>query len=519
MAKFSDALTGALPARIDTDVCIMGAGMAGITIASGLAGTKRKVLMLESGGLGLEGATQSLYQGKQLGIPYYDLTACRLRYFGGTSNHWGGYCRPNDAIDYEGRPDLGLPAWPINDKDLAPYIAKAAERLGFPDGGFDPRYHLKRAGIKGAHLVDERTDKVVTKVFQISRKRRFSELYKESIDAQTNLEVLTHANVTHIQLTHNGAAVDHVVVKTLAGKVFKVYAKTFVLACHAIENARLLLASNDVQTSGIGNKSDQVGRNFMDHVYVKGGAFVPTKGVFSKLYNHNFQKAKKLNFNLGFSDAVLRKEGLLQYYCRFWPKNEGQDELEALGRLYDGFFQPFQPDLVSDLMEVVSSPLETAEAVGQLTGKLEPKLYELDHRIEQAPNPESRVLLSRERDALGNQRADLRWELGRVDFETFQKGQKLVAGALSAAGYGRFNLENLSPEFIRANAKGHYHHIGTTKMSHSPNDGVVDRDCKVHGVANLYVAGSSVFPTAGYSGPTMMLMALGIRIAEHLARA
>lgn len=518
MAKFSDALANAPPARIDADICIIGAGMAGITIAADLASSKRKVLMLESGGLALEGATQSLYQGKQLGIPYYDLTACRLRYFGGTSNHWGGYCRPNDPIDYEGRPDVGLPAWPINDKDLAPHLAKAAKRLGFPEGGFDPRYHLKRAGLEGAHLVEERTNKVVTKVFQISRKRRFSELYKESIEAQTNLEILTHANVTHIQLAPNGASVDHVVVKTLAGKTFNVHAKTFVLACHAIENARLLLASNDIQKAGIGNLSDQVGRNFMDHVYVKGGTFLPAKGVFSKLYNHSYQKSKKLNFNLGFSDVVLRKEGLLQYYCRFWPKNDGEEELEALARLYDGFFQPFHLDLVSDLAEVLSAPLQTARGLGELTGRLEPQLYELDHRIEQAPNPESRVLLSNDRDALGNRRADLRWELSKTDVDTFQRGQKLVANALSAVGYGRFNLEDLSAEFIRANVKGHYHHIGTTKMSDSPNEGVVDRNCKVHGVANLYVAGSSVFPTAGYSGPTMMLMALGIRIAEHLAR-
>ena len=508
------ARTDHVPDMVQADVVVIGGGMAGLTLATALSGSSRHVTVLESGGETFEGATQELYGGRQTGLPYYDLMTCRLRYLGGTSNHWSGYCRPNDLVDYQARPDVGLPGWPITALDLEPYIVRAATMLGLDPTGFDPKSALRQAGIDERALVENSAPEVVTKVAQIATRIRISELFNPQIQSQKNLQIITHANVTNIGLSHDARRVERLTVKVLGGRQFEVRPRVCVLATHGIENARLLLASNDIQKSGIGNSHDQVGRYFMEHPYVVSGIFAPNPDRFSTLYNHGFQRRRNLNFNISLPDSVMKREGILQYYMRFWPKSESDDEIEALARLRDGFFRPFRPRMLRDGAKVARSPIETLVGLGERAGYFKPKLYELDHRIEQAPNPASRVILSSERDALGNQRADLNWDLNEVDFRTFEKGQRAVARAISSAGLGRFKLNSLTPDYVRSKVQGHYHHIGTTRMSESATDGVVNRDCRVHGVDNLYVAGSSVFPSSGYSGPTMMLMSTTLRLAD-----
>jgi len=516
MAAFIDALTDGLPEEMQADVCIVGGGMAGHTIATQLSNTPLRILVLESGGLDIEGATQGLYLGNNTGLRYHDLGHCRLRYLGGTSNHWAGFCRPNDEMDYLGRPELGLPAWPINQAELTPYIERAASLLGLRFEGFDPRYQFERAGFRPSELMDTHSDTLVTKLFQIAGTLRATELFP--LQDLPNVQVLLHANVTHIQLTPNGQQVDHVVVKTLDGKAGRARAPVFILATHGIENARLMLASNDIAPDGIGNASDQLGRNFMDHVYVHCSQFVPVAGRFPLAYDMKEQGARRLNFNLGLSEETLRREGLLQIYCRFRPIDLLKTQRLAFRHLNEGFFKPFDTALLEDIAAVASSLGNSARVVGEKLGMdpPPPELYLLDLRIEQAPNPNSRITLSEELDELGSRRADLHWELTELDYHTFQRGQEIVASELSALGVGRFQLDELTPEFINERVIGHYHHTGTTRMSSDPGQGVVDADCKVHGVGNLYVAGSSVFPTAGYSGPTMTLMSLAIRLADHL---
>jgi len=147
-----------------------------------------------------------------------------------------------------------------------------------------------------------------------------------------------------------------------------------------------------------------------------------------------------------------------------------------------------------------------------------PLYFELEHRIEQSPNPNSRVVISDRRDALGSLVADLDWRLAEPDYRSYRKAQELLGAELAALGWGRLMPEDVTPELVRSRVAGNYHNIGTTRMSSAPSDGVVDPDCRVHGVANLYVGGSSVFPSAGCSGPTMMIIGMALRMSEHLKR-
>jgi choline dehydrogenase-like flavoprotein len=301
-----------------------------------------------------------------------------------------------------------------------------------------------------------------------------------------------------------------------------------VLACHAVENARLLLTSNDVMTSGIGNQHDHVGRYFMDHLHIYASKFIPS-GRFPALYNRFFAAARNLNANLGFTDDALRELDVLQYYCRFEPHYASTEVADAVSGLRDGFMEPGDVGYLRDIAIVLSDLGGAAELVlarrglsavksgeTSLFAALQPAYFVLDHRTEQAPNPSSRVVISGRRDALGNLIADLDWRLSEPDFRSFRIAQGKLASELSALGYGRFELEEITPEIVQSRVEGHYHNIGTTRMSDDPKAGVVDSNGRVHGVENLYVAGSSIFPTAGYAGPTMMIIGFALRLADHL---
>lgn len=515
--NFLDAQNDPIPKKLRTSVCIIGAGAAGITVTRNLTGIS-DIILIESGDFEMQGRTQGLYAGSNLGLPYFDLLTCRLRYFGGTTNHWGGYCRANDPIDYEGRKSIGVPAWPIGHQELKPYIEKAAYELGISPEFFELATFFKSRGVSPESLLENKSPDFSTKVFQISSRVRFSQIYRDELAKQDNLRILLNLNAIHIQLSPNADRVIAIKCKALDGEEISIESDVFILACHAIENARLLLNSNDVLKNGVGNEYDHVGRYFMEHIKISASKFIPSD-KFPGIYNRNTMAKMNLNANLGFQDDYLRRTDILQYYCRFNPVYTEDFVVDALRRLNNNIMRPFSFDLIDDL-KVVMSDLEGSIDLSLAkygTAQPVPKYYELEHRIEQAPNPDSRILLSANRDGLGMRKADLQWKFSELDYRTFKKGHEKIVNELSSLGLGRFIAEEITPELVDTRAKGHFHHIGTTKMSEDPRHGVVDADCKVHGLNNLYVIGSSVFPTAGYSGPTMMIIAFAMRLAETLS--
>jgi choline dehydrogenase-like flavoprotein len=529
--NFIDCRTGAVTDRIDAQICIVGAGAAGLTLARSLGDKIPGVILIESGGLDLDGATQGLYVAKNLGLPYFDLAASRLRFFGGTTNHWSGYCRANDDIDYEGRPTLNLPKWPVSHDALAPFIEQAAALLGIESKFFEPRYFFEREGFKPDQTIGDDKGVLETKVFQIATDIRLGKKYREELAGFQDFRAYLHLNATHVQLAANGGSVEHLVCKTLNGKEVRVTAKHFVLACHAIENARLLLVSNDVMKTGIGNAFDHVGRYFMDHVQIFASKFIPNSN-FPALYNAQYALARNLNANLGFTDTALRELDILQYYCRFQSRYTSEAIAQSIIAVRQGFMEPGDLDYLKDVSAVLADLSGAIEfslsrfgryklRSGQETrfASLLPAYFLMDHRIEQAPNPKSRIVISDRRDALGNLIADLDWRLSEPDYKSFKVAQAKIAAELAARGLGRCELEEITPELVDSRVKGHYHNIGTTRMSAEPRDGVVDPDGRVHGVANLHVAGSSIFPTAGYSGPTMMIIGFALRLADRLKQS
>jgi len=519
-SNFHDALANEAPKDLKADVCIVGAGACGITLARKLAGHRgQRVLLLESGPLSFDARTQALYRGDNVGLDYFDLMVCRLRYFGGTTNHWGGFCTPTTRRDFEAAPGVPLAEWPISFEDIEPYMKEAEADLGFIRARCDPGRRLPEEGFEYAGEPDESLETTLYSILDKS-KIRFAERFRPELEKLDDLTVLLNTNVVRVQLTPDGRAVRSLRCKTLNGDEFDAKADRYVLACHGIENARLLLASNDINPAGIGNSGDFVGRCFMEHPYVHAGRLkVHNQEAMPKYLNT--AKAWPLGFSacLTLSENATSANQCLQYYCRLSLFRTKREELtrRAFHSLYNNRNEPLQWRDLDDLAVMLRDLTGTADTLrDKLDVATEPDEFLLDQRIEQTPNPDSRVLLSEELDSLGSPRARLDWRLSEVDVRTFQVGQEAVSARFGLLNAGRVAAPRFTKGLLEQSVGGHYHHIGTTRMAASPETGVVDRNCRVFGVDNLFVSGSSVFCRSMFSGPTMAMLGFAHRLAEQL---
>ena len=531
---FIDARTVVSGAQIEADLCIIGAGASGITLSQEFVDTPLQVCVLESGGLDFDPLTQTLYQGANTGLPYFDLDVCQIRYFGGNTNAWGGWCRPLDSIDFAPRPWVENSGWPIAAASLQPYYRHAHALCQLRSDDYDPDRAAAEIGHARAQLLPFDPALVETSIYRFSAPTRFGEVYREALRRAANIRCYLNANVLRIATTEDAGAVTHVAVGCLSGTRFRVRAKHFVLAAGGIENTRLLLLSNDVIPGGLGNRHDLLGRYFMEHPHTKRQLIATHRTMPSALYGLSFRE-QALSARLALPPALQEREGLLNYSGNIHPIYFAHETPGWLAfrkfvlsisrsRRSDPYirFPPYGPkgltlqqmiDIIRQLDKV------TAAAVFQL---FQPNRfisgYVLESKSEQAPNPESRVRLDpMKRDAFGLSRVKLDWRMLPIDRRTVIRAEEIVEGELGRLGIGR--LAPLAPSEIEgwpANLEGGWHQIGTTRMHEDPRRGVVDPDGKLHGVANLFVAGSSVFPTAGAAPPTLTIVALALRLADRL---
>jgi choline dehydrogenase-like flavoprotein len=477
-------------AVLQADVAIIGAGAAGITLAHQLSRQNRSVLLLESGSFQYEPETQALYDGTAEG-PALDpaaryLASSRLRYFGGTTNHWGGWCRPLDPIDFEAREGVPHSGWPITRVDLEPYYRLAESQLGLPS------FELGTSEIERSQFLLPESTRITTRLFQINAPRYRTTLGVELADSEAR--VVTRANLLDVVLDESGTRVDHLELASMPERRLEARASCYLLATGGIENARLLLASNGVQSQGVGNAGDLVGRFFMEHPHSHAGEiFLTQRAEKAPLYVQRKVAGLRQQAVFTLSEAELRRSNL---------PNASLTIIQPRGH------EDRAPGLVGATAEVDRLRSPGREPYDGFRGQL----YA---RWEQRPNPESRVTLDAERDALGMPRARLRWELSSEDARTVSTTLAILTEELGrwASGRGSQQLDSDDPW---ASVVGGAHHMGTTRMATSPGDGVVDSDCRVFGVDNLWVAGSSVFPTVGFANPTLTLLALSYRLAEHI---
>ncbi|MFC1777393.1 FAD-dependent oxidoreductase, partial [Pseudomonadota bacterium] len=242
---------------LETEVCIVGAGAAGVALARDLTKAGREVCLLEGGGMDYEANTQALFEGRNVGMEYYDLDHSRLRFFGGTTNIWGGRSIPLDPIDFEKRDWVPHSGWPITLDDLQKYYRIAHDSLEL--GEYD--YEADNWKKLGLNPLDFDPQKIATRFWRFDHfAERFNSQRSEDLVKAQNIQVVLHANTVGLQATDNASGISRVDATSMDGRKLQVKAKHYVLACGAIENARLLLASNNVETNGLGNQYDQLGR-------------------------------------------------------------------------------------------------------------------------------------------------------------------------------------------------------------------------------------------------------------------
>ncbi|GMR14422.1 MAG: GMC family oxidoreductase [Gammaproteobacteria bacterium] len=515
---------------LDAEVCIVGAGAAGVALARDLMHAGRDICLLEGGGMDYEDATQSLFDGKNIGMEYYDLDHARLRFFGGTTNIWGGRNIPLDPIDFEKRDWVPHSGWPITFDDLQAYYRIAHNSLEL--GEFD--YEAGNWQKLGLQPIGFDPQEITTRFWRFDDlAERFNSRRSDDLIKSENVRIVLHANTVGLQAAENAASVTRLDATTLQGRKLQVTARHFVLACGAIENARLLLASNTVEASGIGNQHDQLGRYFMEHPHGR-VAHIETEdpAAFWALYRKRYPATDvPVAPALVLPPSLQKRLGILNSAATFKLQKDPARGATVSKRVYLNLKHSLSPSRSGRrlwhawrgtqdwLQRHVSMPLLRFGTRVNRMG-----LYVIA-RAEQAPNPHSRVCLSSEMDALGYPRADLDWQLCDLDKETMLQFGKTLEREFDRLGLGKVTtyqwLEDGTPEWpVDASVGNHpiggYHHMGTTRMSNSPKTGVVDANCTVHGYQNLHIAGSSVFTTGGWANPTLTLLALTHRLGDHL---
>ncbi|MCZ8100871.1 MAG: GMC oxidoreductase, partial [Burkholderiales bacterium] len=550
-----------IPDQIDADLCIVGSGPAGMSIALQFEGMPLRVCMIESGGLDPDPAVEDLNEIESTGQRRAPQDVTRCRRLGGTSALWTGRCGTFDPMDFHARPWIADSGWPISPEDVAPYLDRAGRLLGLGPAIYDAAWPEIIGREDDRALWDPRIFRPV--VFQYSqggkanaepartfvedgvegaehigalqhagapRAVHFGEAHAATLRASRTIDVWLNANVTCIETNEAGTHVRSVAIRSLCGRTARVKAPVVVLACGGIDNARLLLASRDSDPRGLGNARDRVGRYLTDHPLPKVASY---SGVgdpaFRRRYGHRWLdlSGHRHVYSLGvrLSPVVQRAEGLLNCALLLLESGERPATISIAGRVARALRQRrFDADAKADLMDVARDPAGLLSGAYDRYVMRRPALVPATSiafccAVEQRLDPDSRITLSDRKDALGVPLARVDWKIADEEYRTALRTTELLFGELARLGYrvpDKAAWLDEGPDAFRANVHDMAHPMSSTRMSDDPATGVVDRDCRVHGVDGLYVAGSSVFSTPGYMNPTLMIVALGLRLADHL---
>jgi choline dehydrogenase-like flavoprotein len=500
--------------RLEADVCVVGSGPAGLTLARELLGQGRDVLLLESGGKTRGRWAQELNSGEVVGDLYAGLRETRHRQVGGVANIWntpvqggrGAKYVPLDPWDLSDRPNDPLPGWPFEFEHLVPFYRRAQEVCGLGPFSYGA----------GEWTSPERPEipleaDLSTRVYQFGHGKRFTRDFPAQLRESPGARLLYNATVCHLEADARAERVFCIEGAGSLGRSFRVEARTFVLAAGGIENARLLLLSSrdrDVGASGgtgFGNQHGWVGRCFMEHPRDHALTLQPySRRLFSDAtFFDPFQApdGTVVGGRIGLSERAVLHDGLPNASVTLLPKIRDRSTLiDWATRLWlcphSSGRRGFRGGYGWSRMKTPARWLDG---------------FRLIVNAEQRPNPENRVVLSDQMDRFGLRRARLQWRWTEEEQEGLERLREALALWLDRSGVGRVHIRK--GERPDPNA---CHHAGTTRMSVDPRYGVVDADGRLHGVENLYVTGGSVFPTAGYSNPTLTIVALALRLADHL---
>ncbi len=459
-------------------VVIIGSGPAGVTLAKALSDKNVKSLILEAGGLDLTDRVQETCRGEVIGDEYWELEFSRLKYFGGTSNHWTGVCRHLDAEDFQARPDVpGYIGWPISKDDLEPYREAASRILQVPV--------LRDRELGGALKEVE---------FALSPPVRFgNDQYRAFFEKSSHAHVCLNAPVLSLEAANGRITKVHIA--NIDGGQLTLTPGLVVLCAGGIDNSRLLLWSNEQSAEPIVQNTDVLGKYWFEHPHNIAGEVVAS----------NLQFDYSFPWGMAFLSPTgqAQKEYGILNACLRVLHDRRESTLKSAARTAICATRPLSTNILSRFGEELNCS-STVELVW-----------------EQEPRAGNRIALSTdEKDGFGVPRPVLHWAKSELDYRTAKVSMELLGRYLQDNGLGVLRVYDhiIGEEHHPAEGwmAGH-HHMGGTRMAASAKDGIVDKNLKIFGMDNGYVLGSSVFPHGGHANPTYSIVQLSLRLADHVA--
>lgn len=476
---------------------VIGSGAAGITIARELAGTATQVMLIEAGGYEYDHQLQSAYEAEavttntesvlDLSYPRWS----RLRHFGGSTGHWGGWSCPLEEYDFEPRSWVAGSGWPFARRELIPYYDRACGLVEIPKFDFarpsESSLFTPSKDYDQIFAGNESSPDLEQRYFSYSPPTHFGIKYRQELQQSANVTVTINANVIRLDMDSFHERIEKLICRNQNGTEFEIHAEVFILACGGLENPRLLLNSNHQAAAGLCNQYDLVGRYFLEHPHTMFATLMNVRGRdwMQSFIASGAGQSKRI---FTTTPEFQQKNQTMSYSCEVMTSGD----------------QPADASLVRQLTPLMSPTSEN-------------EVYcTLNVRADMEPNANNRVSIGLERDWLGLQKIKMNVNFSRTDLDSIRRSTEAVMAHLSFLGLGRAKLKMATDELWPGSVWIGCHHMGTTRMAVNPRQGVVDADCKAHGLANLYIAGSSVFTTGGYGNPTLTIVAMALRLSDHL---
>ena len=503
------------------DVCVVGAGAVGIAIAREFLGEQVTVALLEGGDNGLEPWAQDTYRSEMLGQPHLGTHEGRARALGGTTKLWAGQALPMFEIDFESREWVPFSGWPISLTTLNPYYRRAEDVMQVPHSTYDTD-----SWPSPVKPFSEEKSSVRFCYSQFAPEPDFSRKYKPELLASNNVTVLLHANAVELNVNSNATEVTSVSIKSYKGTCARVFARVFVVCCGGIDNARLLLASGSTEPNGVGNRFGNVGRYFQDHPTVR----IPFTPLNPRMFDSRFSAIRtrsSINMVKLYSSKEFQKQHrILNVGAEVVHEDSEDAPLAALTRLTNAARKrTFNRQTLGDCILVSQSPFSVLVAVARkMLGRRARSANHIKYKLllscEQEPSPTSQITLSTKLDNVGMPRSCVNWQISETVSRSIKVFLNEIAEVWKNDAIAEFDLDSVQLDGRESGSGGGYsdfnHHIGTTRMGLDPRTSVVDANCCVHGYGNLYMAGSSIFPTGSFSNPTLTALALSYRLSDYL---
>lgn len=535
------------------DYCIVGAGPAGITLALELdcLHANANILLVESGGLKKNAASQALSDLNSSTMNHASMNNAVSRQVGGTSNIWGGRCVPLDEFDFIQRAYLDHANWPISYKDLSIYYEKACAFLRCGSNEFDAK---NIASLQKSSIIPNWKDGDVlsSTLERWSLPTNFRKVYLDDLKNSQQITLVTNLTCVNLSYNLNEKTVSKAVFKDKHLNIYKITSQYFILAGGGLESTRLLMSSNKNNYYSAGDFSGLLGKFYQGHISGKIANIRfttdPEKTIYSFEKDENsiyvrrrFTVSKEkllssqmLNFAAWLDNPAIsepsHKNGILSF-AYIMLKLPVIGNLLAVPAIRNKIIKN-KGSVVLHIRNILFSIVDTVNfamrffvfrflAKRKIPGFFTKSLanqYSLHYHAEHAPSLSSFVNLSDNMDKLGVYKLDVNLHYSDLDVDSVIKGHDLIDKWLRKNNYGKliYHCNDLNKSIYEQASDG-YHQIGTTRMSDNLKEGVVDSNCKVFGLKNLFICSSSVFPTSGQANPTFSIVALAIRVANFLS--